>query len=334
VTQGVAGTLEPGRYPLGLLALKVPGEALDVNVHPQKTEVRFADQQAVYRAVVRTLGELVARAVWARGEPAAGGADEAVEGVAETPEPYRSAGRLVPPPSAPRSPAARALEPRSTPDRPPGGAVPRQPDQLALEPADGVSAAGSFAKLRYIGQARGAFLLLEDADDLVLIDQHAAHERVTYERLRGQLERGRVTSQRLLTPHQVDLGPAEVERVAEHEERLARLGLEVSRSGPGRIAIRAVPAEVADAAPDRLLAEMVLALEEGRDGSRGELDDRALATLACHGSIRAGRNVDPAEVEALLAAMDRIDFAGHCPHGRPVLARIPWREIARRVGRE
>ena len=138
----------------------------------------------------------------------------------------------------------------------------------------------------------------------------------------------------LLAPHHVDLGPAEAERILSLEAELARLGLEVSPSGPDRIAIRAVPAASAGVAPDRVLAELVIALESGRKGSRGETDDAALATIACHGSIRGGSAVTADEVRALLAQLDRVDFAGHCPHGRPVIARIPWAEIAKRVGRE
>jgi DNA mismatch repair protein MutL len=204
---------------------------------------------------------------------------------------------------------------------------------LEMGQAGAKDGGGDFASLTYIGQARGTFLLFEDAGDLVIIDQHAAHERITFEKLRAQLASGRVVMQRLLGPHDVDLGPAEAERIAERAEDLGRLGLEVARAGPDRIAIHGVPAELGDVAPDRLLAEMVIALEEGREGSRGEIEDRVLATMACHGSIRAGRRVSEEEVRELVAQMERIDLAGHCPHGRPVLARIPWSEIRRRVGR-
>ena len=98
--------------------------------------------------------------------------------------------------------------------------------------------------------------------------------------------------------------------------------------------MHSVPAQLAGASPDRLLADMVLALEQGRDRSGGDTDDHVLATMACHTSIRAGRAVNAQEVKALLSEMDNIDFAGHCPHGRPVLARIPWSEILRSVGRQ
>ena len=131
----------------------------------------------------------------------------------------------------------------------------------------------------------------------------------------------------------VELGPAEADRVEGMQGELSRLGMDVSRSGPDRVTIRSVPSELAGAPPTRLLADMVIALGEAREESRGEMDDLVVATMACHTSIRAGQALDPQEVSALFSAMDRIDFAGHCPHGRPVLTRIPWRELKKRVGR-
>lgn len=327
VTRGFAGTLEHGRYPVGYVSLTLPPGSFDVNVHPQKTEVRFVDQSAVYRAVGRCVGEMTARSVWTMGS---GGVAEQSE---DYTEPHRE--HLVPPPNRPL--VARPLPFQSSRPVSPsrvGGPVPLSPSASDASDEQTPGDAGSFSSLNYIGQARGTFLIFDDDHDLVLLDQHAAHERVTYERLRQQLESGRISSQRLLIPHPVDLGPAEAERIALLEKRLSDLGLEISRSGHDRITVHSVPAQLAGASPDRLLADMVLALEHGRDRSGGDTDDHVLATMACHTSIRAGRAVNAQEVKALLSEMDTIDFAGHCPHGRPVLARIPWSEIRRRVGRQ
>jgi DNA mismatch repair protein MutL len=333
VTQAFGGTLEQGRYPVGLIALDLPAGAVDINVHPQKTEVRFADPRAIYRAVSRTIAELVSRAVWARG-----GVDPAPtpqpEGIAEQAQPYAGGGRLVPPPPLAGTRQKGAAESTVGPaPASPGGPVPLGQSELLVGDAKAGAGSGEFCAFDFIGQARGTFLMFDDGDDLVVVDQHAAHERITYEKLRAQLESGRIASQRLLTAHQVDLGPAEADRIAGRAEDLGRLGLEVARAGPDRIAIHGVPAELGDVAPDRLLADMLIALEQGREGSRGDLEDRVLATMACHGSIRAGRSLTEDEVKALIGEMEGIDIAGHCPHGRPVLARIPWREIRRRVGR-
>ncbi len=335
VTQAFAGILEPGRYPVGLIALSVPAGGIDVNVHPQKTEVRFADAQAVYRAVASVVGSMVERAAWSFGsmEPEVAADTPAAPYEAAREEPYRPEGRLVPLPMEPPRPSAPMGERPALPADEPRAVAP-PPD--APRPLFHVPSGGGrrqFSDLRFLSQAKGLFLLLEDADDLVIVDQHAAHERVTYERLRKELATGRIASQRLLVTSAVDLGPRDAERVAEMEAELALLGMEVSRSGPDRVTIHAVPALLTGASPERLLADMVLAVEQGRKGSKGEFEDKVIATMACHTSIRAGRSVERREIDTLLEAMDKVDFAGYCPHGRPVLTRIPWREIRRRLGR-
>ncbi|MCP4195899.1 MAG: DNA mismatch repair endonuclease MutL [Proteobacteria bacterium] len=324
VTQAFAGTLERGRYPVGVIALALPLGSFDINVHPQKTEIRFADPQAVLRAVVRVVGEMVKRAAWAAEPSGAVKVADAGNEMEPTKKPYRPTGRLVPPPSDFAKASSRSSSGFS--DSRASGHGGDSSDVFTSEKK-------SFSDLTYIGQAKGLFLLLESEDDLVFIDQHAAHERIIYEHLRAQLTNGRIATQQLLIPHNVDLGPADTQRIVGMEKELGRLGLEVIQSGLDRITIHAMPAELSDASPDRLLADMTLAIEQGREGSRGELEDKVLATMACHGSLRSGRTVNPAEAEALLHQMDKVDFAGHCPHGRPVLARIPWREIRRRVGR-
>ena len=360
VTQAFAGTLEHGRYPSGLISLDLPPGSLDVNVHPQKIEVRFADPNTVFRAVSRVIGEMVARGAWSFATRENGVAKESpltferdYESAPSTP------GRLVPPPSLPEGMVKptpriyRTLEP-GLGFRDPGAAV---DENLPADRADDTHSDASvsderievgqhlfafndkprprdrFSSLRYLAQAKELFLLFEDDNDLVVIDQHAAHERVTYEKLRTALTGGRVASQRLLVSHTVDLGPADADRISEHAAELERLGLEVVRSGPDSVSIQSIPAELTGASPDRLLADMVLAIEEGRKDSKGEMEEKVLSTMACHGSIRGGRTVDPREIEALVSQMDETEFSGHCPHGRPVLTRIPWREIRRRLGR-
>lgn len=346
ITQAFGGTLERGHYPLGLVAIDLPPGSFDVNVHPQKIEVRFADTQAVYRAVQHVVGSMVSRAVWSLGrlglyveEPAASPLQTETD-PSQEPEENSAPRRFVPLPTAPHLPAFRPtaasdlarVSPAQvastiTPAAPP-------PTQLAFEPLATPGEPKRLRDLRYVGQARNMFLLLESEDELVIVDQHAAHERVTYERLRRELlTDGRLASQRLLSPVGLDLGPAEADRIEQLGEELATHGLEIARSGPDRISIHAVPAELSQSSPARLLADMVLAIEEGRKGSRSFDEEHVMATMACHGSIRAGKQLSPAEVTALLTQMEGIDFAGHCPHGRPVLTRLPWRELERRVHR-
>jgi DNA mismatch repair protein MutL len=356
LTQAFGGTLENGRYPSGLLHLTMPQGSVDVNVHPQKIEVRFADTDAVYRAVSRVVGEIASRGAWSfvsHTDDRGAAADRAGESEAR---PYQTApsrpfGRLIPPPAATEQFVRKAVfetEHRETaPIRDteeskieetaqPEDASKRDsfdPQQRWFDVASDLKGATLFSDLRLIGQTQNLFLLFEDKEDLVVVDQHAAHERVTYERLRSDFAKGGIPAQRLLMPHSVDLGPSDAERIINLADDLMILGLEVTRSGPDRITIRQIPAELHDASPDRLLADMVLAVEEGRKGSKGDWAEKVLSTMACHNSIRAGRSVDIREIDALLKQMDEAEFKGHCPHGRPVLTRIPFREIRRRLGR-
>jgi DNA mismatch repair protein MutL len=172
VGQGFGGTLQRGCYPAGLVAIQVPPGGVDVNVHPQKTEVRFADSAAVYRAVSRVVAEMAGRAVWARGVRSLASTEETADAVAELPAVYEGprADRLVPPPRF----AERPVRPA------PGGPVLRETVSLPLATNGARTADRPFSSMRYVGQARGMYLILEGERDLVLVDQHAAHERITY----------------------------------------------------------------------------------------------------------------------------------------------------------
>ena len=348
VTQAFAGTLEHGRYPVGLVSIDLPAGGLDVNVHPQKIEVRFANPSAIFRSVSRVVGEMVARGAWSFSSTPNRVADPALPLDNEAVE-RANTGRLVPPPNSypstrPTPMTAPISEEQSMPQHVSETPV-DQSTELDTGPVDNAPMlpilqgalinrdAGRYSQLKFLGQAKELFLLCEDEDDLVIIDQHAAHERVTYEKLRSALSSGRVSSQRLLVSHTIDLGPADADRIMSHQSELERLGMEVDRFGADTISVKSIPAELSSASPDRLLADMVLAIEEGRKDTKGEMEEKVLSTMACHGSIRAGRAIDPRETLALLEQMDAIDFSGHCPHGRPVLTRIPWRDIRRRLGR-
>ncbi len=376
ISRAFGGTLERGRYPVGYVAIEMPGAGVDINVHPQKTEVRFADTQAVFRAVSHVIGAMAAQAPWTkRGDADVNGKsgseyqtgfenrvkESALDGeisskgtvnydnvnnISAPPLPSLSSSFSKPLPSFGNSGrdskgsghkmngvqevhsahGVQAVFSKPVPKMLPG----TNADFVSRESSD---RSGNFSSMLYIGQGRGTFLFLEDGDDLVVMDQHAAHERVTYEKLRAQLSKGGVKSQGLLVSYPVDLGPVEADRIESLKDDLAKLGMEIERAGEDRITIHSVPAELSGVSPDKLLADTVLALEEGRKGTKGDMEDKAVATMACHSSIRAGRRVLKEEVQALLLQMDNIDFAGHCPHGRPVLTRIPWSELAKKVGR-
>ena len=177
------------------------------------------------------------------------------------------------------------------------------------------------------------FLVAEGEDGMYVLDQHAAAERVTFERLRADYKGRRIASQRLLMPEMVTLSPREHAILEEHADDALALGLEVRLLSGSAVAIQSVPKIVSRAPPERLLRDLVA--EVGRAAHRPFQDavDLVLATMACHGSVRAGDALSVEEAKALLDALDRADFAGHCPHGRPVVMRLGWEELERRVGR-
>jgi DNA mismatch repair protein MutL len=192
---------------------------------------------------------------------------------------------------------------------------------------------GFYGRLRFLAQVRNMFLLCEGEDGLYVLDQHAADERRNFERLRRGFRERSVAVQQLLVPEVVELLPNEVALFTEHEGELAGMGLEVRAVGPHSVAVHGVPRILARARPERLVRDLLA--EVGRVGGRsfqGAID-LSLATMACHGSVRAGDTMSAEEAQALLKALDDVDFAGHCPHGRPVVMRLPFGELERRVGR-
>jgi DNA mismatch repair protein MutL len=306
--------LPRGRFPTAALFLRVAAGGVDVNVHPAKWEVRFADPRAVHRLVTATVGEALSRRAWLG---AGGGAtSHPVSRVAEEPPPStRPSDWLF---ASPRDPV-------------PIGAAP-----VAPLPA---SRPFRFGELRVLGQLHGTYLLLEAKDGLLLVDQHAAHERVLYESLRAAWREAGVPRQALLVPETLELEPAAQAALVERSEEVAALGYEVEPFGAGAVVVRAVPALLAERDPLGGLRGLAEQLAEGelalpRAGSRWlDAADRLFASLACHSARRAGDALVPAEQRALADALDAIPWAPTCPHGRPVAVPIATAEIARRFGR-
>ena len=202
----------------------------------------------------------------------------------------------------------------------------------ASEPAlfDGV---GFYASLEFLAQVRGTFLVCSGVDGLYVLDQHAAAERVTFHRLRRSFAARTVATQRLLLPVVVELLPAEVAVLEERGADASALGVEMRAVGASAIAVHSVPTILARANPERIVRDLLAELGRAAKRPFGDAADLVLATMACHGSIRAGDAVSREEATALLRALDDIDFAGHCPHGRPVVTRIGYDDLERRVGR-
>ena len=301
VSQAYGGMLDRGRFPVVVLALSMPAAAVDVNVHPTKAEVRFAESGAIHGFVERSVRLMLADTPWARpGEIVS--APTAMAREAPRPEdsllPFERPALLEPP-------TAGSPEPRPEPG-------------------------GFFSRLEYIGQVQRCFLVCQTPDELHLIDQHAAHERVTYERLRSRWTEGRVEAQRLLFPERIDLD-ATLARAAEtHAEALRRMGFGCEPFGGQDWVVTEVPSLLQHREPVRVLIEVLAELSEV--GTSREVEGRIehiLATMACHASVRAGDEMRPDEARALLKQMDGVPLRANCPHGRPVLVSTPFTEVAR-----
>jgi len=339
IAQAYGSVLERGRYPRGVVYVDLAPELVDVNVHPQKAEVRFADPRAASDAVYQILSKAlvsafslppVSRAAWGRAAPKVA---EPVVVREETPW-QRPAGaeRALPLDAllavAARAPVVESEARELEPNEPPLVAA-RDHATSPIRPRPEVP----WSSLRFIAQLRVTYLICEGEDGIYLLDQHAAAERVTFTRLRREYQARSVPSQALLFPVVIDVSAEELELVDARQKDIAEVGLDVRARGTTSLSIHAVPRLLSRASPERLLRDLLT--EVSRSGGRGFSDavDLAIATMACHGSIRAGDALSPVEAKALLVALDDADFAGHCPHGRPVVTFLSYAELERKVGR-
>jgi DNA mismatch repair protein MutL len=213
-------------------------------------------------------------------------------------------------------------------------AAPRDEAQLA-EGSAPASAPGFFSSLRFIGQLDLTYLVCEAEGELVLIDQHIAHERVELARLKGQGDDGqRMTgTQRMLFPTTLEVRPELVELATELAPLLAKVGFEADAFGASTLAVKSVPSGIRHGDPAHVLRDLLSHWADDGAPSEAERLERVLAEIACHSVVRAGDRLSAGEAEALLRAMDGADFSTRGPHGRPVLLRLPLAEIARRFGR-
>jgi DNA mismatch repair protein MutL len=360
IAQAYGSVLERGRYPRGVVYLDLPPEFLDVNVHPQKAEVRFADPRATADALYGTLSRALAgafslptpnRSAWTKpraelpvvtslASPSASTAVAPGERAWSAParsssaEPPLETRSIARPPLTPLAPltalgGAHGATAELLLGLEPASMALRDSAPLSLRPQPEII----WSHLTFVAQLRQTYLLCESREGIYLLDQHAAAERVTFTRLRKQYQGRAVPSQSLLFPVTLDVSPAEAELVEQRGKEMAEVGLDVRVRGAESISIHAVPKLLQRASAERLVRDLLA--EVSRKGGRGFSDavDLALATMACHGSIRAGDELAPGEVKALLEALDEADFAGHCPHGRPVVTFLSWAELERKVGR-
>ena len=317
------------RHAVVALFLDLPTDQVDVNVHPAKTEVRFRDPALVRGLIVsglrRALDEAGHRSVQRPAEAALG--LWRPESVAPSPVVAEHGSFFAPGPASP------PLVPPGVRERP---AYFNAPPQARAEPAwspppQTVSHPLGVAR----GQIAKTYVVAEAEDGLVLVDQHAAHERLVLERMRAALAGGRIASQALLLPEVVELEEPACDRLEARIDELAELGLELERFGARAMLVRATPALLGQADPAGLIADLAdeLAAYDEALSLRERLDHVA-ATMACHGSVRAGRLLSVAEMNALLREMEATPHSGQCNHGRPTWVKLQMADVEKLFGRK
>ncbi|MEO6042247.1 MAG: DNA mismatch repair endonuclease MutL [Croceibacterium sp.] len=324
-----AGMLAHNRHAVLALFLEVPLEDVDVNVHPAKTEVRFRDPAAVRGFIVSGLREALAS-----GDRRSAQAPSDIAMSRWQSEPIAPAlasifaGRDW---SAPRASVREA------------GAAWRNDDAEVMDAPHGraelaqplVDDAGQYPLGIARGQIAQTYIVAEATDGLVIVDQHAAHERLVLERLRAAgAGEALAASQALLLPAVVELDEPVCDRLEENARGFAEYGLQLERFGAGALLVRALPAALKDADPTRLLQDLADDLaQHGESLALGEKIEHVLATMACHGSVRAGRTLSVTEMNALLREMERTPRSGQCNHGRPTWVKLAMSDVEKLFGR-
>lgn len=324
VRRAYSDVLYHGRHPAFVLYLEVSPELVDVNVHPAKSEVRFRDGRSIHDFIFRTLHGAIAELSPEQGEVALP--------LAGVPSPGYPSGRG-------------------------GAAVQQNIKWLIREQADGygdLGASGMDRQARQEGsgadrdipaedipplgfalaQLKGIYILAENAQGLIVVDMHAAHERITYESLKAQFDSSRIAVQPLLVPVSLNLSEAEVRCAEEHLPRMASAGIEIEVFGQEQIVVRGVPELLSGTDIEQLVRDLISDLMEYGDSDRvqGEINE-ILSSIACHGSVRANRKLEREEMNALLRQIETVERSGQCNHGRPTWMSVSLSELDKRFMR-
>lgn len=348
-----ADFLSHDRHPVVALFLQVPAEQVDVNVHPAKAEVRFRDPGLVRGLIVGALRHALAEAGHRASTTVAQAALGALrpQSVPTMPLPFQStfgggASRWrgydnLRPASVPGLAEAAAMynAPQGDFSGDATGEIVATAEGLAPGARNEDAGAAPIPLQNYpLGAARGqlheTYIVAQTADGIVIVDQHAAHERLVYERMKIHLEAGRVPRQALLLPEVVELTEAEAGRLAARAEELAELGLILEAFGAGAVVVREVPALLGDVAVQTLVRDLADAIAEyGNVLPLKEKLEEVCGTMACHGSVRAGRRLTLDEMNALLRQMEATPHSGQCNHGRPTYVELKLADIEKLFGR-
>lgn len=357
VMEAYRNLLMHGEYPAVVVRLRLAPEEVDVNVHPTKAQVKFREPQNAFRATRRALREVLEQAPWLGPmNPAIeSGADKDLTSFAEpdtstlsfqAPEfertqyskkafPLAQVREAVTNYASPEYLKQKTVSASATDTATASGAATATDTATATVAANGQPATGfRWSSLQILGQLNHTYIIAQASDAMYLVDQHAAHERVMFERLMNSFKAGRMDVQNLLLPLVVDLSSEETELLHAHRAEVERLGLSVERMGPESIAVQAIPSLVSEGAVSGALQKLAYELAHTSDDSAFE---RAVgdifATMACHSVIRAGQSLSTEQMQSLLAQMDEYPLSSFCPHGRPVFVKRRFADIEREFGR-
>jgi len=323
VMQAYRGVIDRGRYPVVALFIELPPGEVDVNVHPTKHEVRFRRQSVVHDAIQGAIEEVLRSSPWLAARPSpspppsgtiAQTYRERIAAAAQTSLALPSRQLYRPQPAQQNSEAyASSVIPPEQNTTVSDPAPPFVPDQPHPEPA------GYFSSLAVIGQFHSEYILCQSGSELVIIDQHAASERVAYQLLKQQSRTGGIESQRLLFSETVDLSFSEVTVAVRFSRELAGIGFELEPFGGTTIVVSAVPRLVVNKDPMALIRDILADLERfGTSAAFNDAVESLLSRIACHSVIRGAHPLENRQIKELLSRMDHTDFVASCPHGRPV----------------
>jgi DNA mismatch repair protein MutL len=326
--EAYGGRLMKGQFPLAVLFIAVPCDQVDVNVHPSKQEIRFSRQQHIYDAIVAAVSAGLVheeKPSWAPSKHLGQTAISEAPARAEKKYPYTLR------PSGNEASARRAdfiSAPGSAPDAPPDPPAPFSPPRQKNQPQ--LWETPQSVNLNPLGQFFNAYILCESGENLILLDQHAAHERILYERLADRSMERRISVQRLLLPETLDLGYRQALILEKLIPDLCRYGFEIEIFGKQSFVIKSVPTILSGREAKPLVIEMVdRIMETGLSANMEKALDDCLKLMACHGAIRANQSLTLAEMAAVIKELEACRIPAHCPHGRPTWIQWPIQEIER-----
>jgi len=322
---GFESTIKGREFPSGFINIDMPPELVDVNVHPQKSEVRFRDPQEMFlvvrRAVRKTVQEFITpvEQISKKKEDLTQGAGQSFSAFSSTKGTF--------------SPHEFEKRPRDYAEQSSMPGISTVKEQSNEEPFE-KPLSFLFSDLRYLGQVLDCYLLCEMDGKLVVVDMHAAHERYNYNLVRNAYKSKSASSQQLLAPLTIEASEEDVHKFAEFESLFSRFGFDVEVFGDSTLLVRAVPPVLNEKYINKLFEE-VLSMEfsESAEEVLEQMVDAVAARIACHSSVRSGQKVNKEQVYSLFASLDRTEFSAACPHGRPVIVSFSRSEVERWFGR-